>query len=192
LSWLYLKGVSSGEMESALCALLGPEAKGLSASTVARLKQQWGEEYQAWHIFKEDNKRLLAEYVLRHHNVSISPHSLFDVMVKRIHEYKRQLLLGLFVVARYLRMKDAPHRTWTPRTVIVAGKAAPGYVTAKLIIKFINSVAEVVNRDPAVNQYLRLVFIPNFSVSVGERVYPAADLSEQISLAGKEASGTGI
>lgn len=146
---------------------------------------------ETWAVFKEDNKRLLADYVFRHQNVAISPQSLFDVMVKRIHEYKRQLLLGLFVVSRYLRMKDSPNRAWVPRTVIVGGKAAPGYAMAKLIIKFMNGVAEVVNGDPSVNQQLRLVFLPNFSVSVGERVYPAADLSEQISLAGKEASGTG-
>ena len=146
---------------------------------------------ETWRIFKEDNKRILADHIGRHQGISVDPVSLFDIMVKRFHEYKRQLLLGLFGVARYFQIKDSPRQSFQPRTIIVGGKAAPGYAMAKLIIKFINSVAEVVNSDPAVNQYLRVVFLENFSVSVGERVYPAADISEQISLAGKEASGTG-
>ena len=144
-----------------------------------------------WRIFKDDNKRILADHIERYQGVSVDPVSLFDIMVKRFHEYKRQLLLALFVVDRYFRIKDSPRQSFQPRTVIIGGKAAPGYAMAKLIIKFINSVAEVVNADPAVNQQLKVVFLENFSVSVGERVYPAADISEQISLAGKEASGTG-
>ena len=114
---------------------------------------------------------------------------MFDVQVKRIHEYKRQHLLALWVVSQYLRIKNG--HDVVPRTVIFGGKAAPGYYFAKLIINFICSIAEVVNTDPDMDGKLRVVFLPNYSVKLGEKVYPAADLSEQISTAGKEASGTG-
>jgi starch phosphorylase len=121
--------------------------------------------------------------------ISVDPSSMFDVQVKRIHEYKRQHLMALWVVAQYLRIKNG--HDIVPRTVIFGGKAAPGYYFAKLIINFICSVAEVVNTDPDMDGKLRVVFLPNYSVKLGEKVYPAADLSEQISTAGKEASGTG-
>jgi starch phosphorylase len=116
---------------------------------------------------------------------------MFDVQVKRIHEYKRQHLAILHVVALYHRLKSDPHFDMQPRTWIFGGKAAPGYHLAKLMIKLINSVGEVVNRDPQVRDRMKVVFLPNFNVTNGQRVYPAADLSEQISTAGKEASGTG-
>jgi starch phosphorylase len=121
----------------------------------------------------------------------VDPGSLFDVQVKRLHEYKRQHLNALHVITLYNRLKRRAMAEAVPRTVIFGGKAAPGYFMAKLIIKLITSVAEVVNRDPDVSRYLKVVFFPDFNVMNGQCVYPAADLSEQISTAGKEASGTG-
>jgi starch phosphorylase len=121
----------------------------------------------------------------------IDPATLFDVQVKRIHEYKRQHLNALHIVATYLRLKNDPARDFVPRTYLFGGKAAPGYHMAKLIIKLINSIGSIVNSDPEVAGRLKVFFMPNFHVSNGQRIYPAADLSEQISTAGKEASGTG-
>ena len=134
-------------------------------------------------------KHRLATYIHDELGISVDPSSMFDVQVKRIHEYKRQHLLALWVVSQYLRIKNG--QEVVPRTVIFGGKAAPGYYFAKLIINFICSIAEVVNTDPDMDGKLRVVFLPNYSVKLGEKVYPAADLSEQISTAGKEASGTG-
>ena len=134
-------------------------------------------------------KHNLATYIFNHLGISVDPSSMFDVQVKRIHEYKRQHLLALWVVSQYLRIKNG--HDIVPRTVIFGGKAAPGYYFAKHIINFICNVAEVVNTDPDMDGKLRVVFLPNYSVKLGEMVYPAADLSEQISTAGKEASGTG-
>jgi starch phosphorylase len=116
---------------------------------------------------------------------------MFDVQVKRIHEYKRQHLLALWIVSRYLYIKNHKDDYVVPRTVIFGGKAAPGYYMAKEIIRFICNLAETINSDPDMDGKLRVVFLPNYSVKLGEKVYPAADLSEQISTAGKEASGTG-
>lgn len=137
------------------------------------------------------NKKSLARYVLRKMGMGISPHTLFDCQFKRMHEYKRQLLNVLHVIARYNRIKDNPSYHCPPRTVLFGGKAAPGYFMAKLVIKLINSVADVVNNDPDVNKRLRVLFLPNFCISQAEKIIPAADLSEQISTAGYEASGTG-
>jgi glycogen phosphorylase len=146
---------------------------------------------ETWKAFKSDNKRDLAEYILHYNGVRVDPDSLFDIQVKRLHEYKRQLLSVLHIVHLYNQLRANPHLEITPRTFIFGAKAAPGYRMAKLIIKLINSVADVVNSDPLVNHKMKVVFLANFCVSLGERVYPAADLSEQISLAGKEATGTG-
>ena len=134
-------------------------------------------------------KHNLSTYIFDHLGISVDPSSIFDVQVKRIHEYKRQHLLALWIVNQYLRIKNGVDVV--PRTVIFGGKAAPGYYMAKLIIQFICHIAEVVNTDPDMDGKLRVVFLPNYSVKLGEIVYPAADLSEQISTAGKEASGTG-
>ncbi|HEY8996134.1 MAG TPA: glycogen/starch/alpha-glucan phosphorylase [Lacunisphaera sp.] len=146
---------------------------------------------EEWRRVKHASKMRLANAILQATGVGVDSASLFDIQVKRIHEYKRQHLNLLHVVTLYHRLKQNPRLAVTPRTVIFGGKAAPGYVTAKLIIKLINSVAEVVNADPAVNDRLRVVFFPDFNVKNSQHIYPAADLSEQISTAGKEASGTG-
>lgn len=140
---------------------------------------------------KLDNKRDLAALIHAQSHLEIDPQSMFDIQVKRIHEYKRQLMNILGVIARYFRIRDNPRSDYVSRTVVFGGKAAPGYAMAKLIIHLINEVAAVVNADPVVGTRLRVVFLPNFNVSLGERIYKAADLSEQISTAGTEASGTG-
>jgi starch phosphorylase len=146
---------------------------------------------RSWRNVKHDNKRRLAAYVREHTGVELDPSWLFDVQVKRIHEYKRQHLSVLHIVALYRRLKQNPNLSLAPRAFIFGGKAAPGYFMAKRIIKLVNAVAETVNHDPAVNQRLRVAFVPNFNVQNAHLIYPAADLSEQISTAGKEASGTG-
>ncbi len=145
----------------------------------------------AWQQVKQANKLDLAAYIRAATGTEVDPSSLFDVMVKRLHEYKRQLLKLLHTLTIYYRLKDSPSYRLHPRTVIFGAKAAPGYQMAKLIIKLVNNAAEVINNDTQTNDWLRMVFIPNFNVTVAQRIYPAADLSEQISLAGKEASGTG-
>jgi starch phosphorylase len=140
---------------------------------------------------KRDNKIRLAEHMAQQVGVRVDPDSLFDVQVKRIHEYKRQLLNVLHVITLYNRIRGGRAQGMTPRTVIFGGKAAPAYWMAKLIIRLINDVASIVNHDPAVDDLLKVVFYPNYNVSSAERIFPAAELSEQISTAGTEASGTG-
>jgi starch phosphorylase len=144
-----------------------------------------------WREIKQHNKQELAALALRDTGIAIDPNSLFDVLVKRIHEYKRQHLQVLHIVSLYHAIKSNPAVGIQPRTFIFGGKAAPGYHLAKLMIKLITAVGDVVNRDPDVRDRLKVVFLPNFSVTNGQKVYPAADVSEQISTAGKEASGTG-
>ncbi len=146
---------------------------------------------ETWSGIKRLNARVLAKYVEDRVDVAIDPDSLFDVQVKRIHEYKRQLLNLLRVLAQYLRIKDDPNGDWTPRTVLLAGKAAPGYWAAKQIIRLACDIGRYIDADPTTGQWLKLAFIPNYGVSLAERIFPASDLSEQISTAGTEASGTG-
>jgi len=144
-----------------------------------------------WRSIKLERKTALAAILKAQWGVTVDPASLFDVQAKRIHEYKRQHLNVLHIIALYNRIKRNPALEIAPRTFIFGGKAAPGYAMAKLIIRLINAVAEVVNRDADVHGRIKVVFLPNFSVKLGQSVYPAADLSQQISTAGKEASGTG-
>jgi len=140
---------------------------------------------------RHSNKARLSQLVQAECGVIVDPTVMFDVQVKRMHEYKRQLLNLLHVVHLYLRIKAGDTEGMVPRCVLIGGKAAPGYHMAKLIVKLINNVARVVNADPQVDPWLKLVFLPNYRVSAMERICPGADLSEQISTAGKEASGTG-
>ena len=180
---------------------------GLSALLTERLGPAWENDLEeierlggsaedpqfraAFRAIKIANKHRLAEEILRRTGVSVDVDSLFDVQVKRIHEYKRQLLNLLYVVTRYNRIRDNAHIDIVPRTVIFAGKAAPGYTMAKAVIRLINNVAGTIERDAAVRQKLRVVFLPDYDVSLAQKIMPAADLSEQISTAGMEASGTG-
>ena len=144
-----------------------------------------------WRAIKRQNKLQLSAYIHSSLAIAADPESIFDVLVKRLHEYKRQHLQVLHILTLYKRIQRHPEAEIVPRTFLFGGKAAPGYRMAKLIIKLIHSVGEAINSDPLVRGRLKVVFLPDFSVKLGQRVYPAADLSEQISLAGKEASGTG-
>jgi len=145
----------------------------------------------AWRNVKAGNKARLAKIIYSRTGIAVDPATLFDIQVKRIHEYKRQHLNVLHIITLYLRLKHDPNFSLTPRTFIFGGKAAPGYFMAKLIIKLITAVGEVINRDPEVRDRIKVVFLPDFNVKHAQNIYPAADVSEQISTAGKEASGTG-
>jgi starch phosphorylase len=146
---------------------------------------------KAWQEIKRENKVRLADYLSFHQGLDINPDTLFDVQIKRIHEYKRQVLNVLHIIHLYNEIKAGRGAQILPRTFIFAGKAAPGYHMAKLNIKLINAVAEVVNADPETREILKVTFLEDYRVSLAERIFPASDLSEQISTAGKEASGTG-
>jgi starch phosphorylase len=171
---------------------LGPQWRlDLDLLQQLRAKKSDAEFQQAFMAVKRVNKIRLAKAIERSTGILVNPDSLFDVQVKRIHEYKRQLLNVLHVVSRYQAILANPDALWVPRTVIFAGKAASSYVTAKSIIRLIHDVGQVINNDPRIGDKLKLVFMPNYGVSVAEIIMPGADLSEQISTAGTEASGTG-
>jgi starch phosphorylase len=146
---------------------------------------------EEWRQIKHDNKVKFAKCIKEHTEIIVSPDSMFDVQIKRIHEYKRQHLNALYLITLYNRIKRNPKGVFIPRTAIFGGKAAPGYAMAKLIIKLITSIGDIINNDPDVRNLLKVVFFPNYNVKNGQKIFAAADLSEQISLAGKEASGTG-
>lgn len=164
------------------------DAEKLSALNALAADSAFGERVMA---IKHANKEALAAHLRTHMGVRIDPAALFDVQIKRIHEYKRQLLNLIETVALYDQIRSHPERDWVPRVKIFGGKAAPSYHNAKLIIKLANDIARRVNSDPSVGGLLKVVFVPNYNVSLAEKIMPAADLSEQISTAGMEASGTG-
>ncbi|MFH1310357.1 MAG: glycogen/starch/alpha-glucan phosphorylase [Candidatus Omnitrophota bacterium] len=144
-----------------------------------------------WESIKKQNKITLSEFIKSRTGIKVDPESMFDVQVKRIHEYKRQVLFAMYLIAEYLKIKNNMVTNIVPRTAIFAGKAAPGYAMAKLTIKLINNIAKVINNDPDVKEKLKIVFLEDYCVSIAEKIFPASNLSEQISTAGKEASGTG-
>ena len=196
--------ITNGVTPRRFLALCNPSLSGLITKKIGpawvrnleelRRLEEFAEDaafHRDWRRVKLMNKRALAALIKERTGVAVSPESLFDIQVKRLHEYKRQHLNVLHIITLYNRLKRQPQQDITPRTFIFGGKAAPGYFMAKLIIKLITSVAEVVNNDPDVKDRLKVVFFPDFTVKNGQLIYPAADLSEQISAAGKEASGTG-
>jgi glycogen phosphorylase len=180
------------QLAELITSAIGPEWKD-DLNNLEKLAPLAGDaEFRAaWIRTKQENKKLLARHILRDTGIGVNPETLFDVHIKRIHEYKRQLLNALHLITLYHRIKTHAEHALVPRTVIFSGKAAPSYHQAKRIIKLITSVAEVVNHDPEMQGRLRAVFMPNYCVSHAEKIVPAADLSEQISTAGMEASGTG-
>ena len=175
-----------------ITSLIGDEWK-TELSTLKNLEQYADndEVLQKFQEYKLANKKELAKMIYRTNGIRVNPESMFDVQVKRLHEYKRQLLNILHVIHLYNQIKDNPNHDWTARTIIFSGKAAPSYYLAKNIIKFINSVANKINSDTSIRELIKIAFIPNYSVSRAEVIIPGADLSEQISTAGFEASGTG-
>lgn len=183
---------ASPSLSSLIDKRLGPRWR-TDLFELGRLRE-WRDDPEfrkAFHDAKFASKLRLVERAKRDANAIINPEALFDLQVKRIHEYKRQLLNILYVIVRYNRIRENPEKDWTPRVVMFAGKAASAYKMAKNIIKLINDVAKKINADPLIGDRLKVGFIPNYGVSVAELIIPAADLSEQISMAGTEASGTG-
>jgi starch phosphorylase len=185
--------VSNRRLTALLTRTIGETWMEDYSSEIGKIEQYAGNTafHEEWRKVKNENKKALAQWVQRNTGIEVQTDAMFDIQVKRIHEYKRQHLNALHIISLYNRLKENPGLEVPPRVFLFGGKAAPGYFMAKLIIKLINSVGSVVNNDPDINNRLKVVYIPNFNVQAGHLTYPAADLSEQISLAGKEASGTG-
>jgi starch phosphorylase len=181
------------ELAALLTRVLGDGWLSDIETALPRLEEHLGDgEFRSeWRLIKRRNKERLAEYVRATMGLEIDPSSLFDIQCKRFHEYKRQHLNALHVITQARRLKRGEGRDLPPRTVIVSGKAAPGYFMAKLVIRLLHGIAGVVNGDPDIAPWLKVAFVPNFNVTVAQKLYPAGELSEQISTAGKEASGTG-
>lgn len=184
---------SNPELSELITELLGSKEWVVDLERLKGLTKYQNDEevLERFEKIKRDKKRELADFIQAHEDITIDPGSIFDVQIKRLHEYKRQLLLAFYILDLYYRMKDHPKEEIYPRTFIFGAKAAPGYFRAKGIIKFINEVKELINEDPDMRGKLKVVFVENYRVSYAEKLFPAADLSEQISTAGKEASGTG-
>ncbi|MDO5688760.1 MAG: glycogen/starch/alpha-glucan phosphorylase [Tissierellia bacterium] len=184
---------SNPELAAFITELLGSDSWIVNLEELKGLEKFVDDEKVLKRIndIKFDNKVKLAAYIKEVEGIEIDPNSIFDVQVKRLHEYKRQLLNALHIVDLYKRLKENPDLDIVPRTFIFGAKAAPGYFRAKAIIKFINEIARVINSDDSIQGKIKVVFVQNFRVSYGEKIYPATDVSEQISTAGKEASGTG-
>lgn len=184
---------SNPELSSLITELLGSEDWITDLDQLKNL-EKFAEDENILNRFlevKQTKKQQLADYILEKEGIGIDPNSIFDIQIKRLHEYKRQLLNAFHVLDLYYRLKDNPNMAIVPRTFIFGAKAAPGYVRAKGIIKYINDIKQLVNNDPQVSDKIKVVFVENYNVSYAERLFPAADVSEQISTAGKEASGTG-
>lgn len=181
------------ELAALLTETLGSEDWVSRLELIAPLQKRAGEKELMARVreIKQAKKDALAAYLKRHFDITVNPKSLFDIQVKRLHEYKRQLMNAFGILDQYFFLKDHPGAKITPVTYFFGAKAAPGYFRAKSIIKFINEIAKLVNNDPEVNQQMQVVFPPNYNVSMAEKLFPAADVSEQISTVGKEASGTG-
>jgi len=187
--WLYN---CNEDLSNLITSAIGEEWVG-DLERIAELKPfaEDSEFRDQFALAKRNNKVRLADHIKKSAGITVSPDALFDVQIKRIHEYKRQLLNALQIVARYQAIRANPDADWLPLVKIISGKAAPSYTTAKLIIKLINDIAHTVNNDPVVGDRLKVVYVPNYNVSRAEIIIPGADLSEQISTAGMEASGTG-
>lgn len=184
---------SNPELSSLLTELLGSDSWITDLSKLKELESYKDDEniLKRFLDIKQEKKKQLSNYIKKHDNVVVDSHSIFDMQIKRMHEYKRQLLNALHILDLYFRLKDNPQLDIVPRTFIFGAKAAPGYFRAKAVIKFINDISKLVNNDPDINGKIKVVFIENYKVSYAERLFPAADVSEQLSTAGKEASGTG-
>lgn len=188
--WLLL---SNRELASFITELLKTD-EWITNLNLLRKLEEYADNKEVLNKFlsiKKLKKVQLAQYIKAHENIIINPESIFDVQAKRLHEYKRQLLNAFNILDLYYRLKENPEMDIVPRTFIFGAKAAPGYIRAKAIIKYINEIAKLINNDDSINGKIKVVFIQNFGVSYGERLFPAADISEQISTAGREASGTG-
>lgn len=184
---------SNPELSTFITELLGTEDWITDLSKLKELEKHIDDEVvlSKFLDIKKQKKEQLAEYIYKHDKVKIDPNSIYDMQIKRMHEYKRQLLNAFYILDLYYRLKDNPDLDIVPRTFIFGAKAAPGYFRAKAVIKFINDISRLINNDAEIKDKIKVVFVENYRVSYAERLFPAADVSQQISTAGKEASGTG-